>query len=280
MDHLNDIVIVDTAGRLQIDEEMMQEAVAIKQAVKPDQILMVVDSMTGQDIVNVVQTFAERVDFDGVIMSKLDGDARGGGALSVREVTGKPIKFVSMGEKPDSLEVFHPDRMAKRILGMGDVVGIIEQAQKVADEQQAADAERMLREGFTMDDMLAQMQQIRKMGGLQKIASMIPGMDRAMAQQPGANLDDSQLTRIEAIIHSMTREERAKPKVINGQRRKRIAAGSGRSVQEVNQLIKQWGEMNKMMGKMRGMMAGGNSKKARRSMGNMMRNMGMGGRGW
>ena len=280
VDHLNDIVIVDTAGRLQIDEEMMQEAVAIKQAVKPDQILMVVDAMTGHDIVNVVTEFANRVDFDGVIMSKLDGDARGGGALSVREVTGKPIKFVSMGEKPDSLEVFHPDRMAKRILGMGDVVGIIEQAQKVADEQQAADAERMLREGFTMDDMLAQMQQIRKMGGLQKIASMIPGMDRAMAQQPGANLDDSQLTRIEAIIHSMTKEERAKPKVINGQRRKRIAAGSGRSVQEVNQLIKQWGEMNKMMGKMRGMMSAGNSKKARRSMGNMMRNLGMGGRGW
>ena len=280
VDHLNDIVIADTAGRLQIDEEMMQEAVAIKQAVKPDQILMVVDAMTGQDIVNVVTEFANRVDFDGVIMSKLDGDARGGGALSVREVTGKPIKFVSMGEKPDSLEVFHPDRMAKRILGMGDVVGIIEQAQKVADEQQAADAERMLREGFTMDDMLAQLQQIRKMGGLQKIASMIPGMDRAMAQQPGANLDDSQLTRIEAIIHSMTKEERAKPKVINGQRRKRIAAGSGRSVQEVNQLIKQWGEMNKMMGKMRGMMSAGNSKKARRSMGNMMRNMGMGGRGW
>ena len=280
VDHLNDIVIVDTAGRLQIDEEMMQEAVAIKRAVKPDQILMVVDAMTGQDIVNVVTEFANRVDFDGVIMSKLDGDARGGGALSVREVTGKPIKFVSMGEKPDSLEVFHPDRMAKRILGMGDVVGIIEQAQKVADEQQAADAERMLREGFTMDDMLAQMQQIRKMGGLQKIASMIPGMDRAMAQQPGANLDDSQLMRIEAIIHSMTKEERAKPKVINGQRRKRIAAGSGRSVQEVNQLIKQWGEMNKMMGKMRGMMSAGNSKKARRSMGNMMRNMGMGGRGW
>ena len=280
VDHLNDIVIVDTAGRLQIDEEMMQEAVAIKQAVKPDQILMVVDAMTGQDIVNVVTEFANRVDFDGVIMSKLDGDARGGGALSVREVTGKPIKFVSMGEKPDSLEVFHPDRMAKRILGMGDAVGIIEQAQKVADEQQAADAERMLREGFTMDDMLAQMQQIRKMGGLRKIASMIPGMDRAMAQQPGANLDDSQLTRIEAIIHSMTKEERAKPKVINGQRRKRIAAGSGRSVQEVNQLIKQWGEMNKMMGKMRGMMSAGNSKKARRSMGNMMRNMGMGGRGW
>ncbi len=278
VDHLNDIVIVDTAGRLQIDEEMMQEAVDIKRAVKPDQILMVVDAMTGQDIVNVVSEFSERVDFDGVIMSKLDGDARGGGALSVREVTGKPIKFVSMGEKPDSLEVFHPDRMAKRILGMGDVVGIIEQAQKYADEQQAADAERMLREGFTMDDMLAQMQQIKKMGGLQKIMGMIPGMERAMAQNPGANVDESQLVRIEAMIHSMTKTERARPKTINGQRRKRIAAGSGRTVQEVNQLIKQWDEMNKMMGKMRSMMAGGNSKKARRNMNNMMRNMGLGGR--
>ena len=278
VDHLNDIVIVDTAGRLQIDEEMMQEAVAIKQAVRPDQILMVVDSMTGQDIVNVVQTFAERVDFDGVIMSKLDGDARGGGALSVREVTGKPIKFVSMGEKPDSLEVFHPDRMAKRILGMGDVVGIIEQAQKMADDQQAADAERMLREGFTMDDLLSQMQQIRKMGGLQKIIGMIPGMERAMAQNPAANVDDSQMVRIEAIIHSMTKEERARPKIINGQRRKRIAQGSGRSVQEVNQLIKQWSEMNKMMSKMRGMtenMGGKNGKKNRRAMANMMRNMGL-----
>ena len=278
VDHLNDIVIVDTAGRLQIDEEMMQEAVAIKEAVRPDQILMVVDSMTGQDIVNVVQTFAERVDFDGVIMSKLDGDARGGGALSVREVTGKPIKFVSMGEKPDSLEVFHPDRMAKRILGMGDVVGIIEEAQKLADEQQAADAERMLREGFTMDDLLTQMQQIRKMGGLQKLIGMIPGMERAMAQQPGANVDDSQMVRIEAIIHSMTAEERAKPKIINGQRRKRIAQGSGRSVQEVNQLIKQWSEMNKMMGKMRTMsqsMTGKKGKKNRRAMQNMMRDMGL-----
>ena len=274
VDHLNDIVIVDTAGRLQIDEEMMQEAVAIKQAVKPDQILMVVDAMTGQDIVNVVQTFAERVDFDGVIMSKLDGDARGGGALSVRAVTGKPIKFVSMGEKPDSLEVFHPDRMAKRILGMGDVYGIIEQAQKVADQEQIDAAERMLREGFTMDDLLGQMQQIRRMGGLTKIISALPGGDRALAQQGG--VDESSLTRIEAIIHSMTKEERARPKIINGQRRKRIAAGSGRSVQEVNQLIKQWGEMNKMMGKMRAATQGG-SKKQRRQMQSMMRNMGMGG---
>lgn len=285
VDHLNDIVIVDTAGRLQIDEEMMQEAVAIKQAVRPDQILMVVDAMTGQDIVNVVQTFAERVDFDGVIMSKLDGDARGGGALSVRAVTGKPIKFVSMGEKPDSLEVFHPDRMAKRILGMGDVYGIIEQAQKVADQEQIDAAERMLREGFTMDDLLNQMQQIRKMGGLAKIISALPGGERAMAQQGG--VDESSLGRIEAMIHSMTKEERARPKIINGQRRKRIAAGSGRSVQEVNQLLKQWGEMNKMMSKMRAATQGG-SKKQRRQMQSMMRNMGMGGgmpggpggRGW
>jgi signal recognition particle subunit SRP54 len=285
VDHLNDIVIVDTAGRLQIDEEMMQEAVAIKQAVKPDQILMVVDAMTGQDIVNVVQTFAERVDFDGVIMSKLDGDARGGGALSVRAVTGKPIKFVSMGEKPDSLEVFHPDRMAKRILGMGDVYGIIEQAQKVADQEQIDAAERMLREGFTMDDLLGQMQQIRKMGGLARIISALPGGERAMAQQGG--IDESSLSRIEAMIRSMTKEERARPKIINGQRRKRIAAGSGRSVQEVNQLLKQWGEMNKMMSKMRAATQGG-SKKQRRQMQSMMRNMGMGGgmpggmggRGW
>ena len=275
VNHLNDLVIVDTAGRLQIDEEMMEEAVAIKRAVKPDQILMVVDAMTGQDIVNVVSTFAERVDFDGVIMSKLDGDARGGGALSVREVTGKPIKFVSMGEKPDSLEVFHPDRMAKRILGMGDVISIVEQAQKAADEQQVEDAERMLREGFTMDDLLNQMNQIRKMGGLAKLIGALPGGDRMMAQQGG--VDDSSMAKIEAMIHSMTKEERARPKIINGQRRRRISTGSGRSVQEVNQLIRQWGEMNKMMGKMKAMTQGGNAKKGRRAMESMMKNMGFGG---
>jgi signal recognition particle subunit SRP54 len=279
VDGMNDIVIVDTAGRLQIDEEMMQEAVDIKDAVKPDQILMVVDAMTGQDIVNVVSTFAERVDFDGVIMSKLDGDARGGGALSVRAVTGKPIKFVSMGEKPDSLEIFHPDRMAKRILGMGDVVGIIEQAQKTADEQSIADAERMLREGFTMDDMLSQMQQIRKMGGVKKIISSLPGGDR-MLKQAGNIEDEAQLRRIEAMIRSMTKEERARPKTINGQRRKRIAAGSGRTVQEVNQLLKQWSEMNKMMGKMRQMsqQASKNGKISNRQLQQMMRQaQGMGG---
>lgn len=277
VDGLNDIVIVDTAGRLQIDEQMMQEAVDIKNAVKPDQVLMVVDAMTGQDIVNVVSEFANRVDFDGVIMSKLDGDARGGGALSVREVTGKPIKFVSMCEKPDSLEVFHPDRMAKRILGMGDVVSIIEEAQRVTDQKDIDDAERMLRDGFTMDDMLTQMQQIRKMGGLKKILASLPGGERALEQAGGA-VSDEQITRIEAMIHSMTKQERAKPKTINGQRRKRIAKGSGRSVQEVNQLLKQWSEMDKMMGKMRQLTnGGGNSRKARRQMTNMMRNMGMGG---
>ena len=222
---------MDTAGRLQIDEEMMREAVDIKHAVKPDQIFMVVDAMSGQDIVNVVKEFSERVDFDGVIMFKLDGDARGGGALSVREVTGKPIKFVSMGEKPDSLETFHPDRMAKRILGMGDVYGIIEQAQRVADEQQVADAERMLLEGFNMNDYLSQLQQIRKMGGISKMIGMLPGGERMM-RQSGARMDESQLTNIESIIHSMTKEERLKPKKINGQRRRRIAAGSGHSVQE------------------------------------------------
>ena len=278
VDGLNDIVIVDTAGRLQIDEQMMQEAVDIKNAVKPDQVLMVVDAMTGQDIVNVVSEFANRVDFDGVIMSKLDGDARGGGALSVREVTGKPIKFVSMGEKPESLEVFHPDRMAKRILGMGDVVSIIEEAQRVTDQKDIDDAERMLREGFTMDDMLTQMQQIRKMGGLKKILASLPGGERALEQAGGA-VSDEQITRIEAMIHSMTKQERAKPKTINGQRRKRIAKGSGRSVQEVNQLLKQWSEMDKMMGKMRQLTnGGGNSRKARRQMTNMMRNMDMGGK--
>ena len=277
IDHLRDVVIVDTAGRLQIDELMMQEAVDIKRAVKPDQVLMVVDAMTGQDIVNVVTEFAERTDFDGVIMSKLDGDARGGGALSVRAVTGKPIKFVSMGEKPDSLEVFHPDRMAKRILGMGDVVGIIETAQANADAAAAEDAERMLREGFTMDDMLAQMRQIRKMGGVGKILGMLPGGDKALRQMGGDNTEE-QMRSIESIIYSMTKEERARPKTINGMRRARIARGSGHSVQEVNQLMKQWGEMNKMMSKVRGMMVpGSNRKQQKRQLQQMMKNMGMGG---
>jgi len=256
IDHLRDVVIVDTAGRLQIDEEMMQEAEAIKR------------------VVNVVSTFAERIDFDGVIMSKLDGDARGGGALSVRAVTGKPIMFASEGEKPDSLSEFHPDRMAKRILGMGDVVGIIEQAVSQADaEKSAADAERMLREGFTMNDLLDQMKQIRKMGGLRKLLGMLPGGDKALAEA-GNSIDDSQLARVEAIIFSMTPEERARPKIINGRRRKRIADGCGRSVSDVNQLIKQWEQMNKMMGKLKSMTQGGRSIN-KRQMRNMMQQMGL-----
>ena len=281
VDHMRDVVIVDTAGRLQIDEQMMQEAVDIKKAVKPDQVLMVVDAMTGQDIVNVVSTFADRTDFDGVIISKLDGDARGGGALSVREVTGKPIKFVSMGEKPDSLEPFYPDRMAKRILGMGDVVGIIEKAQEAADAEQLEAAERMLREGFTMNDYLQQVKAMRKMGGLKSILGMLPGGQRALAQ--GADIDEGIFDRNEAIIMSMTKEERLSPKIINGQRPARNARGSGTSDQDVNALIKQWGEMNKMMGRMRSMtqqMAGAKGKKGKKGKKMRMPNIpGMGGMG-
>ncbi len=266
VDDMKDVVIVDTAGRLQIDEAMMQEAEDIKAAVKPDQILMVVDSMTGQDIVNVVQAFAERVDFDGVIMTKLDGDARGGGALSVRSVTGKPIKFISTGEKPDAFQVFHPDRMARRILGMGDMVSIIEKAQEQADEEQAQAAERMLNQGLTFDDFLVQLKSIEKMGGFASILSALPGGDRIMQKMGSGGLDESLTKKTEAIIHSMTKEERAKPKVINGSRRARIARGAGVEVYDVNALIKQFDQMNKMMGKMRTMaqQQGGKGKKGRK----------------
>lgn len=280
VDKMRDVVIVDTAGRLQIDEQMMQEAVDIKKAVKPDQVLMVVDAMTGQDIVNVVSTFAERTDFDGVIISKLDGDARGGGALSVRAVTGKPIKFVSMGEKPDSLEVFSPDRMAKRILGMGDVVGIIEKAQEAANAEQLEAAERMLRDGFTMNDMLEQMRMLKKMGGMKSILGMLPGGQR-MLNQRGGNIDDSVFDKIEAMIQSMTKQERVKPSIINGQRRARIARGSGTTPADVNNLMKQWGEMNKMMGKMRTMaqQAQGGKKGKKGKRGKKMRMPGIPGMG-
>lgn len=280
VDKMRDVVIVDTAGRLQIDKQMMQEAVDIKKAVKPDQVLMVVDAMTGQDIVNVVSTFAERTDFDGVIISKLDGDARGGGALSVRAVTGKPIKFVSMGEKPDSLEVFSPDRMAKRILGMGDVVGIIEKAQEAANAEQLEAAERMLRDGFTMNDMLEQMRMLKKMGGMKSILGMLPGGQR-MLNQMGGNIDDSVFDKIEAMIQSMTKQERVKPSIINGQRRARIARGSGTTPADVNNLMKQWGEMNKMMGKMRTMaqQAQGGKKGKKGKRGKKMRMPGIPGMG-
>ncbi len=248
IDNLRDVVIIDTAGRLHVDEAMMEEAAAIRDATSPDEILMVVDAMTGQDVVNVVQAFAEQVDFDGVIMSKMDGDARGGGALSIREVTGKPIKFVSAGEKPDSLEVFHPDRMAKRILGMGDVVSVIERAIEVQDEQiEAEQAERIARAEFTFDDFLQIIGQTRKMGGLGKLVSALPGGSKALAQ---GQVDEGELDRTEAIINSMTRAERHKPSIINGPRRARIAAGSGTSVQQVNQLLKRFNETRKMVKKM------------------------------
>lgn len=258
VDDLKNVVIVDTAGRLHVDEDMMKEAAAIKAAVKPDQVLMVVDAMTGQDIVTVVEAFAKEVEFDGVIMSKLDGDARGGGALSVRAVTGKPIKFVSMGEKPDSLEVFHPDRMAKRILGMGDVISIVEKAQAAADEKQMEDAERILREGFTFDDFLTQIQSIRKMGGLASIVSALPGGDKLLGS---GKVDEKSMDRMEAIIRSMTKEERQKPKIINGARRARIARGAGVEVFDVNQLIKQFNEGAKMMNRMKSQMQGKKGKR-------------------
>ena len=245
IDSLRDVVIIDTAGRLHVDEEMMAEAENIKRAVKPDQILMVVDAMTGQDVVNVAAAFAERVDFDGVIMSKMDGDARGGGALSIKQVTGKPIKFISSGEKPDSLEEFHPDRMAKRILGMGDVVSLIESAAKIeAEEMEAEAAERMMRAQLNLNDFLDMNKQIRKMGGVSKLVAALPGGDKAMSQ---GQVDESALDRMEVIIHSMTLQEREKPDLLNGSRRARIAAGAGVQVSDVNQVIKKFNETKKMM---------------------------------
>ena len=248
IDNLRDVVIVDTAGRLHVDEQMMEEAQAIKSAVKPDQILMVVDAMTGQDVVNVSAAFAERVDFDGVIMSKMDGDARGGGALSIKQVTGKPIKFISSGEKPDSLEEFHPDRMAKRILGMGDVVSLIESAVKVQQEEvEQEQAERMMRANLTLNDFIDMNRQIRKMGGISKLISALPGGDKAMSQ---GQVDEGALDHMEVIINSMTKAEREKPDLLNGSRRARIAAGAGVTVSDVNQLIKKFNETKKMMKKM------------------------------
>jgi signal recognition particle subunit SRP54 len=247
IDTLHDVVIIDTAGRLHVDAEMMAEAAAIRDAVRPDQILMVVDAMTGQDAVNVAAAFAEQVDFDGVIMSKLDGDARGGAALSIRQVTGKPIKFASEGEKPDSLLPFYPDRMAKRILGMGDVVSLIEKAQEVgAAEMDEAAQERLRKADFTLDDFLTQIKQVRKMGGLGGILKSLPGAGKLTKDMDG-EVDESALDRIEAIIFSMSAAERAKPAIINGSRRERIANGSGVQVYDVNQLLKQFADTRKLM---------------------------------
>jgi signal recognition particle subunit SRP54 len=241
-----DVLIVDTSGRLHVDEELMGELVRIRDAVKPHNVLLVVDAMTGQDAVNVAESFAEAVQFDGVVMSKLDGDARGGAALSVKAVTGKPILFASTGEKLDQFERFHPDRMAQRILGMGDVMSLIEKAEREIDEDDALQLERKLRRNeFGLDDFLSQLKMIRKMGPLTSVLGMIPGL--AGHQLSNMKVDERELDRIQAIILSMTVEERRRPEVINGSRRLRIAKGSGTSVQQVNRLVKQFGEMRKVM---------------------------------
>src|SRR5689334_20082301 len=241
-----DVLIVDTSGRLHVDERLMEELKNIRKAVKPTSILLVVDAMTGQDAVNVAEQFAEAVDFDGVVMSKLDGDARGGAALSVKAVTGKPILFASVGEKLDQFEAFHPDRMSQRILGMGDVMSLIEKAEKQFDEDEARALERKLRKNeFTLEDFLKQLKQIRKMGPLQSLMGMMPGL--AGHQLSQMKVDERELDRVEAIILSMTPEERRRPELIKGSRRLRIARGSGTNVQAVNQLVKQFDQMRKLM---------------------------------
>ena len=240
-----DVLIIDTAGRLHVDEALMTELAEIKKAVRPTDILLVVDAMTGQDAVNVAEQFGQAVDFDGVIMSKLDGDARGGAALSVKAITGKPILFASTGEKLDQFEKFYPDRMAQRILGMGDVMSLIEKAQGSFDEQQAAELERKLRKSeFGLDDFLDQMRQIRKMGPLQSLLGMIPGLGKELR---GVKLDEKEFDRLQAIILSMTPEERRHPELIKGSQRLRIAKGSGTNVSAVKQLIKQFEQMRKVM---------------------------------
>ena len=244
----SDVLIVDTAGRLHVDEQLMDELEAIRKRTKPHDILLVLDAMTGQDAVNVAEAFADRVDFDGVLLTKLDGDARGGAALSVKAVTGKPIMYASTGERVEQLERFHPERMASRILGMGDVLSLIEKAESVQDADQAADLERKIRkQQFTLDDFLTQMKQVRRMGPLQNVLGLMPGMGKAMRQLRQVDMDDRELDRLEAIILSMTPAERADPTVIDGSRRKRIARGSGTTVQAVNQLVKQFAQMRKMM---------------------------------
>jgi signal recognition particle subunit SRP54 len=241
----NDIVIIDTAGRLAVDEQMMKEIAAIKNAVNPDEILFVVDSMTGQDAVNTAKEFNDRLDFDGVVLTKLDGDTRGGAALSIRAVVEKPIKFVGTGEKLDAIDIFHPDRMADRILGMGDIVSLVEKAQEQFDAEEARKLQKKLAQNtFNFNDFLKQISQIKKMGNLKDVVGMIPGMSKAMKN---LDIDNDAFKHIEAIIHSMTPYERENPAIINGTRRKRIADGSGTDVQEVNRLLKQFDETRRMM---------------------------------
>jgi signal recognition particle subunit SRP54 len=240
-----DVVIVDTAGRMHIDEEMMREVEMVKEAIKPNEILFVVDAMTGQEAVNVAKEFNDRLNFDGVVLTKLDGDARGGAALSIKAVTGKPIKFVSAGEKLDAIEPFYPDRMASRILGMGDIITLVEKAQKQVDEEKAKKLEEKLKKNqFTLEDFREQIREIRKMGPLKEILSMIPGLGSSLRS---VDIDEKELIKIEAIINSMTPEERRKPQIINASRKRRIAMGSGTTVQDVNRLLRQFEEMQKLL---------------------------------
>jgi signal recognition particle subunit SRP54 len=242
------IVIVDTAGRLAVDDVMMKEIEALKKALNPSETLFVVDSMTGQDAVNTAKTFDERLNFDGVVLTKLDGDTRGGAAISIRHVVNKPIKFISTGEKMENIDVFHPDRMAQRILGMGDVISLVERAQQSFDEDEAKRINAKIRKNqFNFDDFLSQLEQIKKMGNIKDLMGMIPGMGKAMN---GLDIDDDSFKPIEAIIRSMTPKERENPDIIDGNRRKRLANGSGRTITEVNNLMKQFGDMRKMMKQM------------------------------
>lgn len=258
--HGKDLVIIDTAGRLAIDEQMMQEIESIKKAVNPQEILFVVDAMTGQDAVNTAREFNQRLDFNGVVLTKLDGDTRGGAALSIRSVVDKPIKFVGTGEKLDAIDVFHPERMADRILGMGDIVSLVEKAQEQYDEEEARRLQKKIAKNqFDFDDFIAQIQQIKKMGNLKDLASMIPGVGK---QIKDLDIDDDAFKGIEAIIRSMTPDERSNPEILNGSRRARIAKGSGTNVQEVNKLIKQFDETRKMMR----MMTSGGGKQAMRNL--------------
>ena len=246
----HNVVIIDTAGRLAVDEEMMNEISLIKESINPNEILFVVDSMTGQDAVNTAKSFNDRLNFDGVVLTKLDGDTRGGAALTIRSVVDKPIKFIGTSEKMDGLDVFHPDRMANRILGMGDVISLVERAQQQFDQEEARKMQKKIAKNqFGFDDFLKQIQQIKKMGNVKDLMGMIPGMSKAMK---GLDVDDDAFKGIESIIYSMTKQERSNPQILNGSRRKRIATGSGTSVQEVNQLIKQFGQMGKMMKMMQG----------------------------
>ena len=248
------VLIVDTAGRLAVDEMMMDEIASLKDALKPSESLFVVDSMTGQDAVNTAKTFNERLNFDGVVLTKLDGDSRGGAALSIRNVVEKPIKYISSGEKMDAIDVFHPDRMAQRILGMGDVISLVERAQQNFDEDEAMRLNKKMRKNqFNFDDFLSQLEQIKKMGNIKDLVGMIPGMSKAMK---GLDVDDESFKPIESIIKSMTKKERASPDIINGSRRKRIATGSGTSIQQVNSLMKQFADMRKLMKNMNKMGGG------------------------